>query len=148
MFNVSKGRFAEFWNRVNTNDPANSALILVPLSVTDTEANRRDDASLNAFLAAAPNELTGNGWTRGTLTDANIGAWAPDNGNDRGAGTIPSFTWTAPTVGTAVGLAICYDSDTTSGTDANILPISHHDFSVVSDGNDVTLNAGTVVYAS
>lgn len=150
LFNISKGRFCEFWYRVKNNDPANSAILLIPLtnSGTITEADRQDDATVTAFLAEKPDEVTTGGWTRGTLTDSQLGAVAPDLGNNRFAGTVPTFTWTAPSAGTTTGLLIAYDSDTTSGTDANVLPISHHDFSVIADGNNVVLNAGTAVYAA
>lgn len=63
--------------------------------------------------------------------------------------TLPAVTWTAPTAGqNTTGLLVCYDPDTTAGTDANIIPISHHDFAVTADGNDVVLNAGDAVRAS
>lgn len=61
MFNIAKGRVAEFFNRVDSNDPTNSAIILVPLSASDTEANLQDLDDLAAVLAAAPNEA-GASW--------------------------------------------------------------------------------------
>lgn len=149
MFNISKGRFVEFFNRVDSNDPANSAIILVPLSATDTEANRQDDDDLATFLAAAPNEQTAGGWVRKTLTDADLAAIAVDDTNNRFPATIPSVTFTGPTAGNnTVGLFVGYDSDTTSGTDSNIIPICHLDFNVTADGNDVVINAGDVARAS
>ena len=36
VFNIAKGRVAEFYNRVDTNDPANSALVIVVAFVADT----------------------------------------------------------------------------------------------------------------
>jgi len=149
MLNISKGRFVEFFNRVDNNDPTNSAIILVPLSATDTEANRQDDSDLATFLAAAPNEQTGGGWVRKTLTDTETSAIAVDNTNNRFPATIPAVTWTAPAASSnTVALAVCYDSDTTSGTDSNILVISVHDFAVTADGNDVVLNTGDIARAS
>ena len=32
VFNIAKGRVIEFYNRVESNDPASSALILIPQS--------------------------------------------------------------------------------------------------------------------
>lgn len=146
--NIAKGRFNELMKRVDGNDPTNSAIILVPLSATDTEANRQDDDNLSVFLAAAPNELSGNGWVRKTLTDADLAAPAPDDVNNRYSAALPQVTWSAPTAGTAVALAICYDADTTSGDDTNIEVLGVCDFSVVSDSNDVILNAGDFARAS
>lgn len=146
--NIGKGRSVELQNRIKNNEPANSVFILVPLKVTDTAANRQDDASLEAFLAALPDEQT-EGWSRKPLDDTLLSAIAVDNVNDRFAVTLPEVKWTAPTSGkNVVALALCYDSDSTSGTDANVLVLSVHDFAVTADGNDVYLNAGDAIRAS
>ena len=39
VFNIAKGRVVEFYNRVENNDPTNSALILVPIETTGLEAD-------------------------------------------------------------------------------------------------------------
>jgi hypothetical protein len=148
MFNISKGRFVELFNRVDSNDPANSAIILVPLSASGTEAEAQDYDDLTAVLGGTANELSTGGWVRKTLTDAELAAIAVDDTNNRFPATLPAVTWTAPSAGTTTGLLICYDSDTTAGTDANIIPIAHCDFAVVADGNDVVLNAGDCGRAS
>jgi hypothetical protein len=149
LFNISKGRAIEFFGRVDSNDPANSAIILVPCSASDTEANAQDADTLTDALATAINEQTSGGWVRKTLTDTELAALAVDDTNNRFDANLPSVTWTAPTAGNdTTGLLVCYDSDTTAGTDANIIPISHHDFVVTADGNDVVLNAGAAVRAS
>lgn len=149
IFNIAKGRLVEFMNRVDSNDPANSAIILVPCSASDTAANAQDAATLTAALATAIDEQTGGGWVRKTLTDTELAAIAVDNTNDRFPATLPSVTWTTPTAASnTTGLLVCYDSDTTGGTDANILPLAHLDFAVTADGNDVILNAGDFARAS
>lgn len=148
MYNIAKGRAVEFFNRVDSNDPANSAIILVPLSASGTEAEGQDYDDLTAVLGGTANEQT-TSWTRKTLTDADLSAIAVDDTNNRFPATIPSVTWTAPSTGNnTTGLLVCYDSDTTAGTDANILPICHLDMAVTADGNDVIVNAGDVVRAS
>lgn len=148
VFNIAKGRVVEFFNRVQSNDPANSAIILVPCSASDTEANAQDADTLTAALATAINEQT-TSWTRKTLTDADLSAIAVDDTNNRFPATLPSVTWTGPTTGNdTTGLLICYDGDTTAGTDANIIPLVHCDFAVTADGNDVVLNAGDCFRAS
>lgn len=147
-FNIAKGRVVEYFNRVDSNDPTNSAIILVPLSAGDTEANLQDMDDLSTVLAGTPNEAGGS-WGRKTLTDADLAAIAVDDTNNRFPATIPSVTWTAPTAGQdTVALLVCYDSDTTAGTDSNIIPLTYHDFAVTADGNDVVLNAGDVLRAS
>lgn len=150
LFNIAKGRAVEFYNRVKSNDPANSALILVPLSASGTEAQGQDLDSLAAVEADANfAERTTGGWVRKPLTDAELAAYNPNDTDNRGDVGVPEVTWTAPTAANnTTGLLICYDPDTTGGTDSGIIPISHHDFVVTTDGNDVVLNPGDFLRAS
>lgn len=139
VFNVAKGRVVEFYNRVENNDPANSAFIIVPVDVgATTDATIRDFTTLSAVLGGGVTERTTGGWNRKTLTDADLAALpAADNTNDRYDVDIPDQTWTAVSAGTVTDLLICYDSDTTGGTDANIIPMTMHDFAITPDGSDV-----------
>jgi len=150
VFNIAKGRVVEFYNRAENNDPTNSAIILVPCSASDSEANAQDADTLTAALATAINEQTGGGWVRKTLESSQLASLpAPNDTDNRYDIQVPSVTWTTPAGGNdTTGLLICYDSDTTGGTDANIIPISHHDFVVTADGNDVVLNVGDFFRAS
>jgi hypothetical protein len=147
-FNISKGRYVEFYNRVENNDPASSGFILVPLSVGGTAAQGRDFDTLAAVLADANFDEAGASWGRKTLTDAQLAALpAPDDTNDRYAIPLPVVTWTAPTAGqNVVQILVCYDPDTTSGTDSAIIPISAHAVSITPDGvNDEVMNAGDFI---
>lgn len=151
VFNIAKGRIVEFYNRAENNDPTNSALVLVPLSQSGTEAQGQDLDDLAAVEADANfAEQTGGGWVRKSLESVQLASLpAPDDTNNRYAVAVPSVTWTAPTAGSnTTGLLVCYDSDTTGGTDANIIPLTHHDFVVTADGNDVVLNVGDFLRAS
>ncbi len=143
VFNISKGRGVEFYNRVESNDPANAAFIIVLLKANETEADLVDHDDLSALLGAAGNtEADFTNYARKTLTDAELAALpAPDDSNDRYDVDLPDQTWTSAggaTNNTLVKLLVCYDSDTTGGTDANIIPLTHHDFSVTTDGSDLT----------
>ena len=138
VFNIAKGRVAELYNRVDSNDPANSALVVVPVDVgATTDATLRDFATLSAILAGGVTERTTGGWNRKTLTDVDLAAFAADNVNDRVDVDIPDLTWTAVTAGAVTDLIICYDNDTTTGTDANLIPLTLHDFPITPDGSDV-----------
>lgn len=143
VFNISKGRVVEFYNRVKANDPANSALILVPIETAGLEADSvlRDVDTLTALVAGATNEQTTMG--RKTLTDADLAALpAPDDSSDFYEVSLPAVTWTAPTGNAISKIAVCYDADTTSGTDASITPLTLFDCTLTPDGNDFVLDAG------
>lgn len=150
VFNIAKGRVTELLERVDTNDPADAKIILIPLSASDTEANAQDAATVTAALATAIDERTTGGWVRKTLTDADFAAadYAVDNTNNRGIAKVPSVTWTAPAAANnTTGLLICYTEEA-SPTDGGTIPLVHCDFAVTTDGNNVVLNAGDFFRAS
>jgi hypothetical protein len=139
VFNISKGRVAELYNRVDLNDPANSAIIIVIVDANgDTDAAMKDRDDLAALLGGTANEVTNTNYARKTLTDADIVAFAPDDANDRVDLDIPDQTWTAVAAGTPwTDFVSNYDSDTTGGTDSGIVPMTLHDFAVTPDGSDI-----------
>lgn len=141
IFNIALGRVAELYNRVDLNDPAASALVIAVLATAgiETDAVLKDADTLAAVVAGTTNEVTNTGYARKTLTDADIVAFAPDDTNDRVDLDIPDQTWTAVAAGDGWNdLLVCYDSDTAAGTDANIVPLTMHDFVLVPDGSDIT----------
>ena len=141
VFNIAKGRVAELYNRVDLNDPANAALIVAVLATAgiETDAVLKDVDTLSALVAGTTNEVTNAGYARKTLTDADIVAFAPDDTNDRVDLDIPDQTWTGVAAGDGWNdVVINYDNDTTLGTDANIVPLTQHDFVVTPDGSDIT----------
>ena len=140
VFNIALGRAVELYNRVDSNDPANSVLVVAAIVSTDSDASIKDVDTLAALLALASTaEATNTGYSRKILTDADIVAFAPDDANDRTDLDIPDQTWTSVSAGDVwTDLDVCYDDDSTGGTDANIVPMSHHDFSVTPNGGDVT----------
>lgn len=151
VFNVAKGRVAEFFNRVDANDPANSALIVVPIdrgAVTDPQM--RDFDTLQACVDGGVTIRSATGWNRKTLTDADVAFSGADDATDSMKVTIANQTWTAVTAGAVTDLLICYDNDTTGGTDTNIIPLTCHAFAITPDGSDVTaqINASGFYQAS
>jgi len=140
VFNIALGRVAELYNRVDSNDPVNSALVIVVLATAGIESDAvlKDKDDLAAVVSGTTNEVTNTGYARKVLTDADIVAFAPDDTNDRVDLDIPDQTWTAVSAGDGWNdILICYDSDTTGGTDANIVPLTMHDFVVTPDGSDI-----------
>jgi len=141
VFNIAKGRAAELYNRVDSNDPANSVLVIVILATAgiETDAVLKDKADLAAVVAGTTNEVTNAGYARKILTDADVVAFAPDNVNDRVDIDIPDQTWTAVAAGDGFNdFLVLYDSDSTGGTDSLIVPMTQHDFVVTPDGSDIT----------
>jgi len=83
-----------------------------------------------------------------TTTQHDIVAFAPDDTNDRTDLDIPDQTWTGVAAGDGWNdFLVCYDSDTTAGTDTNIIPVSQHDFVLTPDGSDITAQIAAAGFA-
>jgi hypothetical protein len=141
VFNIAKGRVAELYNRVDINDPAASVLVILILATAgiETDAVLKDVDTVTALVAGTTNEVTNTGYARKTLTDTDIVAFAPDDTNDRVDLDIPDQTWTAVSAGDGWNdFVVGYDNDSAAGTDANIVPLTQHDFVLTPDGSDIT----------
>lgn len=146
IFNIALGRVAELYNRVDTNDPAASALVIciVATAGVETDAVLKDKDDLAAVFAGTTNEVTNTNYARKTLTDTDIVAFAPDDTNDRVDLDMPDQTWTAIAAGDGWNdFLVDFDNDTGAGTDANIVPLTMHDFVVTPDGSDITAQIAT-----
>ena len=147
VFNIALGRVAECYRRVDDNEPANAALLVIVWNTTATDAVIKDLDTIAAVEADVNTaEVTNVGYARKVLTDADIVAFAPDDVNDRVDLDIPDQTWTGVAAGSAwTDLMVAYDNDTTLGTDATTpptagwaIPLTWHDFVVTPDGSDIT----------
>ena len=148
LFNIAKGRTVEFYNNVESNSPANSAFIVVLLKTSVADDSLIDFDNLSLALAdAGVDEADFTNYARKTVTDTELDALpAPDDGANTRTLDFPDQTWTSAggaSNNTLVKFLICYDSDTTSGDDTNIIPVGHYDFNETTDGNDLiaTINS-------
>lgn len=150
VFNIAKGRVAELYNRVATNDPANSAIVVVAIVTTATDATLRDYDTLSAVLGDVNTaEATNTNYARIVLTDTDLAALTVDDTNDRMPTDLADQTFSAIAAGDNwTDILICYDNDTTGGTDANIIPLTFHDFAVTPDGSDLVVQIADFYRAS
>ncbi|QCX81242.1 hypothetical protein C9F11_38295 [Streptomyces sp. YIM 121038] len=141
VFNQALGRVAYLASLPATND----ALIAVPIETSGivSDATMRDYDDLQTLLAGASNEQTTMG--RKTLASVTV---TVDDTNDRVAVDCADITWTAATGNAISAVVICYDPDTTSGTDADLIPLTKHDVSMTPDGSDFTLTVADLFRAT
>lgn len=134
VFNIAKGRVAYY----ATLPAANDALIVLLLTAADADSTLEDFDDLDTLLDGANNaEATFTNYARKTITSVTV---TVDDANDRVDVDIADQTWSSAggaSNETTVKLLVCYDPDTTGGTDADIIPLTHHDFAVTTDGSDV-----------
>lgn len=151
VFNVALGRFAEFANRVDQNDPANAVFIVAAFNSTAADATIKDVDTLAAVEAVTGvAEITDASYARIVLDDSDVAAISPDDANDRMDIDLSDFVWASVTGTAWTDLLVGYDSNSTAGTDANIIPCLWEDFPITPDGSNVTaeLNSAGIFRAS
>ena len=131
---------AELVARIPANDPVNSAVVLVILGATglQSDATLIDYDTLAAILAAANDEIDNTGYTRQTLTNADLSVFNPDDAADVMEVELPSVSFGVldadGTKGDPAKIVVCYDEDTTGGSDTNLTPLTAHDITFTPDG--------------
>lgn len=136
VFNIAKGKvkyYAEL-------PAANDALVVVPIEATgiESDATLKDYDTLQALLAGSSNEQTTLG--RKTITAVTN---TVDDASDRFDSDFADPSWPG-SAGNATGaLIVCYDPDTTGGTDADLIPLTKHDWATTPDGSTLTAQLAT-----
>lgn len=139
--NLGKGRTAYY----STLPAANDALILLLLKAAGLEADGTlvDYDTVSALLAAANDEADFTNYARKTITSVTV---TVDDTNDRVDVDFADQTFSSAggasnnSLGKAV---VAYDPDTTGGTDADLIPLTYHDFVATTDGNDLVAVVAT-----
>jgi len=144
VFNIAKGRFAEFYNRVKNNDPSASALVAVVVNTAASDATLKDLDTLADVLADSDtDELNNSGYSRVVLTDSDLDPLSPDDSGDFMKITVPTLNFGEVEAGMdATNIIIGYDANTGSGTDADIIPVSCHEYAVSPNGTEMTATVG------
>lgn len=141
VFNIAKGRVVEYYNRVKGNDPAASRFTVLLLETDVVDATMEDYDDLAAILAGASIEAAFTNYARVHLEDTDLAALpAPDDTNNRYEVDIPDTVWTAAGGAaneTLARLIVCYDPLGTN-IDANLIPLTFHDFVITTNGGDMT----------
>lgn len=146
--NIALGRTVELYRRVKSNDPANSAFVWVLGLGAITDATLKDLDTLQAVLDDPGFTEAGfTNYARIVVTDAELAALpAPDDANDRRDIDIPDPVW-ANAGGTLdqtlTRALLCFDEDTTSGDDTNIIPVIFWDFAITTNGQNLTGDVDT-----
>jgi hypothetical protein len=140
-FNVALGRAAS----LAALPAASDALILIPLEASGLEADSvlRDKDTFADVVSGTTNEQTTVG--RKTLSSVTV---TVNDTADRVEIDAADVSWTSPT-GNAIGaMVVCYDPDSGTGTDADLIPITKADVSWTPDGTTFTLSIADFFRAS
>lgn len=131
-FNVALGKIAHYASLPGLND----GLVLIPVEASglETDAVLRDKDTFADVVSGTTNEQTMAG--RKPLSGVSV---TVDDTNDRVTISASPVTWTAPTGNPVGAFVLCYDPDTTTGTDADLIPMTKHDTTWSPDGIAFTL---------
>lgn len=143
VFNVAKGKYGAY---AELTGGANDALILIPLETSGLESQSvlEDKADFAAVVAGTTNEQT----TAGRKTLASVTS-AVDNTNNRWNVDAADVVYSGVAASNAVaGFVVCYDPDTTAGTDSTLVPLSFHELAWTPDGNQFTITVSDLFRAS
>lgn len=120
VFNIAKGGVNYYARIPLTNDAL--VLVLLKNSGLESDATLQDYDTLSAILAGANDECDFTGYSRRTL--AGVTVTPSDTPNTQSADATDPSGWTASGASQLAGAAIvCYDPDTTGGTDADLVPL-------------------------
>jgi len=134
VFNIAKGKIAYYASQAGT---GNAALIMLALATSglESDATLRDKDTVTDLVSGTTNEVTNTNYARKTVTAATV---TVDDTNDRVDIDIADQTWAAVAAGDGWSkIVIAYDADTTAGTDANLIPLTCHDYVMTPDGSDL-----------
>lgn len=132
------GEEVELYNRVKNSDPTNAVFVVMVLAQqTGLEVTDLYSYATFADILADWNEVTNTGYSRIELDDTDIDP-LPAVSNGARLLTLPLITFGSPNIdaGDVFDIAVIgYDSDSTGGTDANIVPVTAHEMRI--DGTAV-----------
>lgn len=138
VFNIAKGRHVYYATLPATNDAI--IVVLLKSSGLEADATLADYDDLAALLAASNDECDFTNYARKTITSGTTPV--VDDTNNRVDWDMADQSWASAggaannTTGKAL---VCYDPDTTGGTDSSVIPLTYHDFTTTTDGSTLNL---------
>ncbi|MFE0808213.1 hypothetical protein ACFW34_12105 [Streptomyces sp. NPDC058848] len=141
--NIGKGRHVYYAAQAQA-ATGGATLRAVVLEATglETDDALQDYDTLAALLAGASNEQVTMG--RKTLSGVTV---TVDDVGDAASWTAGDLVWADATGNPTGKIVICFDP-TGAGTDAQLVPLTVHDFAVTPDGTSITASVGAGGIAS
>lgn len=137
-FNIAKSRTVELGIRVDTNDPANAVLVLVYYEAMEAQATLQDRVDKAAIDAVGGNTVaTFVGYANMVMDDTEVSATV-DHINNWYNADFDDQLLTATSGNATISAILYYDSDSTGGTDADMVPLHHWDFVHTPNGGTIT----------
>jgi hypothetical protein len=137
VFNIAKGKLAYYASLPAANDAI--VAVLLKQAGIPADATLADYDNLSLLLAGPSDECDATGYVRKVATGVTV---TVDDSNDRTDIDCDDLAWAnlgGTTNNTLGKVVFCYDPDTTTGTDSDLVPLSHHDLATMTDGTTFTV---------
>jgi hypothetical protein len=135
--NIAKGKVAYYAGLPGASDGL--VWLILKASGLESDATLQDYATLATLLAAANDEADFTGYARVVHTAS--GSVSVDNTNNWAlADDTTDPSWSPTTAQSIAKVVCCYDPDTTTGTDADLIPLFIDDYVLT------TPVTGTITY--
>jgi hypothetical protein len=142
VFNIARGKIGYYLDDAMGLTAANSRLTIVVLSLVEADDTLNNYDTLAAVIAGANTEADATNYARIELAAAAVTLSVDDGTNTAKVVIDADQTWTSVANDDSNGgwdkLLICWDGDNAAGTDANVVPLTYHDFSVTPNGGNIT----------
>lgn len=140
-FNGAKGKVGMYVDNVINSTPANAGIVFVALKAVEGDSTLPRHRTLTALLADAANTECDfdNYGPRKTVTTGVT--WTIDDVNNHATFDTPDQEYTnagGTQNNDTMKILVCYDPDTTSGNDDEIVPLIAYDFVETTNGNNLT----------
>lgn len=135
VFNIAKGAVAE-----KIRDGAGNIVVLL-LKANESAGVLVDRDTVADLLDGSPGDNIEADFTNYARKTGITGTVTVDDVNDRVDCDIPDQTWTSAggaTNNSLTKLIVAYDEDASPADDAQLIPLTHHDFVLTTDTSDIT----------
>ena len=141
-FNISKDKIGWYYEQARTVTNAGLVYMLLKTGGLEVDGTIADHDNVSALLAASNDACDFTNYVRKVQSGTSNVTKTVDDANNRVLLDQADLTWTdaGGTTNNAVGaLLIAYDPNTTTGSDADLIPLTKHDVVAMTDGNDLIL---------
>jgi len=142
VFNIARGKIGYYLDDAMGLAAANSRLVIVVLSLVEADDTLNNYDTLSALLGGSNSEADATNYARIELAAAAVTYSVNDTSNTAKVVIDADQTWTSVANDDSNGawdkLIVCWDGDNAAGTDADIVPLTYHDFSVTPNGGNIT----------
>ena len=142
VFNIARGKVGYYLDDAMGLSGGNSKLVIFVLSLVEADDTLNNYDDWAAVLAGSNSEADATNYAKIEIAAAGVTYTVDDSGNTAKVVIDADQTWTSVANDDSNGdwnkLIVAWDGDSTAGTNADIVPLTYHDFTVTPNGGNIT----------